>query len=206
MSSAKPAMKAGSTKLTSSESLFLEGGGISKQTEECETFHWFFSTQVNNAEGLIPTIMFAEKMGMAAICMHHSWLRNSNEFFFQHMSSNLKRRETDFQKYSAIERENFRLLDRMSKIMVRDASHSIMGVHETQNNFPALNAVRSRERKAKQMVEENQTILKRIVNTKPYYSSMEWNRHAQNTYDYIGKMSAASSVSLLCAARDADRC
>ncbi len=110
------------------------------------------------------------------------------------MSSNLKRRETDFQKYSAIERENFRLLDRMSKIMVRDASHSIMGVHETQNNFPALNAVRSRERKAKQMVEENQTILKRIVNTKPYYSSMEWNRHAQNTYDYIGKMSAT----LLC--------
>jgi hypothetical protein len=77
----------------------------------------------------------------------------------------------------------------MSKIMVRDASHSIMGLPETQNNFPALNAVRSRERKAKQMVEENQTILKRIVNTKPYYSSLEWHRHALRTHEYIGKMS-----------------
>jgi hypothetical protein len=86
---------------------------------------------------------------------------------------------------------------RMSKIMVRDASHSIMGVHETQKNFPVLNAVRSRERKAKQMLEENQTILKRIVNTKFYYSSMEWNRHAQNTYHYIGKKSVTPCVSRL---------
>jgi hypothetical protein len=114
-----------------------------------------------------------------------SWFSYDGE---QHVSSNLKKRETDFQRYSAIERENFRLLDRMSKIMVRDASHSIMGVHETQNNFPALNAVRTRERKAKKMVEENQVILRRIINAKPIYSNGEWNRHAQQTYDYIGKM------------------
>jgi hypothetical protein len=63
-----------------------------------------------------------------------------------------------------------------------------MGMPDNQSNFPALNAVRSRERRTKQVDEENQTILKRICNAKPYYSAAEWDIHAQKTHDFIGKM------------------
>ena len=36
----------------------------------------------------------------------------------QHLQVNRKKKENDFQRYSQIERENFRLLDSMSRIMV----------------------------------------------------------------------------------------
>eukprot|EP00286_Rhodomonas_abbreviata_P015898 CAMPEP_0181343768 /NCGR_PEP_ID=MMETSP1101-20121128/31778_1 /TAXON_ID=46948 /ORGANISM="Rhodomonas abbreviata, Strain Caron Lab Isolate" /LENGTH=97 /DNA_ID=CAMNT_0023455451 /DNA_START=190 /DNA_END=480 /DNA_ORIENTATION=- len=37
----------------------------------------------------------------------------------KHMLLNRKKKEMEFERYSAIEKENYRLLDRMSKIMVR---------------------------------------------------------------------------------------
>merc|ERR1711865_1101017 len=39
----------------------------------------------------------------------------------KHLQVNRKKKEMDFQRFSSIERENYRLLDSMSRIMVRGA-------------------------------------------------------------------------------------
>lgn len=98
----------------------------------------------------------------------------------KHLQTNRKKKEIEFQRYSDIERENFRLLDKMSKIMVRNAADSVFGVHSNMN-CPALDGEKARNRKTKVLLEENQVILRRILQTKPYYSSVEWTRHTDKT-------------------------
>jgi hypothetical protein len=98
----------------------------------------------------------------------------------KHLQTNRKKKELEFQRYSDIERENFRLLDKMSKIMVRNAANSVFGVHSSIN-CPALDGEKARTRKTKVLLEENQVMLRRILQTKPYYSSVEWTRHTDKT-------------------------
>ena len=54
----------------------------------------------------------------------------------KHLKVNRKKKENDFQRFSQIERENFRLLGSMSKIMVRGAAESVFGVHRCASLSP----------------------------------------------------------------------
>lgn len=105
----------------------------------------------------------------------------------KHLMTNRKKKEIEFQRYSEIERENYRLLDKMSKIMVRNAADSVFGVH-SNINCPALDGEKARTRKTRTLLEQNQVMLRRILQTKPYYSSVEWDRHTEKTDSLMGHM------------------
>eukprot|EP00282_Hemiselmis_andersenii_P012319 CAMPEP_0114142074 /NCGR_PEP_ID=MMETSP0043_2-20121206/18254_1 /TAXON_ID=464988 /ORGANISM="Hemiselmis andersenii, Strain CCMP644" /LENGTH=199 /DNA_ID=CAMNT_0001236271 /DNA_START=117 /DNA_END=713 /DNA_ORIENTATION=- len=105
----------------------------------------------------------------------------------KHLVTNRKKKEIEFQRYSEIERENYRLLDKMSKIMVRGAANSVFGLHSNLN-CPALDGEKARTRKTRILLEENQVMLRRILQTKPYYSTMEWDRHTEKTDELMGQM------------------
>lgn len=105
----------------------------------------------------------------------------------KHMQVNRKKKELEFQRNSAIERENFRLLDSMSKIMVRNAANSVFGVHKLAN-CPALDGEKARNRNKKSLSEQNQVMLRRILKTKPYYSVATWDRHAVRTAEIMDSM------------------
>lgn len=98
--------------------------------------------------------------------------------------TNRSKKEAEFRRFSEIERENYRLLDRMSKIMVRGPAESIFGVHK-HANCPALDFEKARNRRNDKIFEDNQIILKRIANQKPYYSNKEFAEHAQNMHRVI---------------------
>ena len=68
--------------------------------------------------------------------------------------SNRSKKEAEFRRFSEIERENYRLLDRMSKIMVRGPADSIFGLHQ-HANCPALDFERARERRNNVVFQEN---------------------------------------------------
>eukprot|EP00281_Chroomonas_sp_CCMP1168_P026612 CAMPEP_0206250598 /NCGR_PEP_ID=MMETSP0047_2-20121206/21566_1 /ASSEMBLY_ACC=CAM_ASM_000192 /TAXON_ID=195065 /ORGANISM="Chroomonas mesostigmatica_cf, Strain CCMP1168" /LENGTH=162 /DNA_ID=CAMNT_0053676475 /DNA_START=52 /DNA_END=537 /DNA_ORIENTATION=+ len=105
----------------------------------------------------------------------------------KHINLNRKKKEMEFQRYSEIERENYRLLDKMSKIMVRNAAESVFGVHSNLN-CPALDGEKARERKTRMVLEQNQVLLRRILQTKPYYSSDEWSKHSLKTHGIMQHM------------------
>eukprot|EP00960_Hanusia_phi_P039561 753939-Hanusia_phi.AAC.1 len=102
----------------------------------------------------------------------------------KHLQFNRKKREMDFQRYSAIEKENFRLLDKMSRIMVRNAADSVFGEH-TNLNCPALDGERARKKKMDKLVEQNQLIGRRLREAKPYYSLAEWDKHTHKTHSLM---------------------
>jgi hypothetical protein len=102
----------------------------------------------------------------------------------QRVGLNRSKKEAEFRRFSEIERENYRLLDRMSKIMVRGPADSIFGVHQ-HANCPALDYEKARQRRNDKLFEENKLLLKRIVNQKPYYSNKEWDAHAQEMHRVI---------------------
>uniref|UniRef100_A0A7S4PLI0 Cilia- and flagella-associated protein 97 n=3 Tax=Guillardia theta TaxID=55529 RepID=A0A7S4PLI0_GUITH len=102
----------------------------------------------------------------------------------KHLQFNRKKREMDFQRYSAIEKENFRLLDKMSRIMVRNAADSVFGEH-TNLNCPALDGERARKRRNDKLIEQNQLIGRRLREAKPYYSLAEWDKHTNRTHSLM---------------------
>lgn len=105
----------------------------------------------------------------------------------RHLKVNRKKKENDFQRFSQIERENFRLLDSMSKIMVRGAADSVFGVH-SNINCPALSTAKGREIQARRVVQENQVLVKRILETKAYYKKQDFDRHQQSTLSAMANM------------------
>jgi hypothetical protein len=98
--------------------------------------------------------------------------------------TNRSKKEAEFRRFSEIERENYRLLDRMSKIMVRGPAESIFGVHK-HANCPALDFEKARARRNNAVHEENKVLLKRIVNQQPYYSNKEFAEHARHMHRVI---------------------
>lgn len=98
--------------------------------------------------------------------------------------TNRSKKEAEFRRFSEIERENYRLLDRMSKIMVRGPAESIFGVHK-HANCPALDFEKARARRNNAVHEENKLLLKRIVNQQPYYSNKEFAEHARHMHRVI---------------------
>ena len=98
--------------------------------------------------------------------------------------TNRSKKEAEFRRFSEIERENYRLLDRMSKIMVRGPAESIFGVHK-HANCPALDFEKARARRNNAVHEENKVLLKRIVNQQPYYSKKEFAEHARHMHQVI---------------------
>lgn len=75
----------------------------------------------------------------------------------------------DEERYSAIERENYLLLDKMSYIMTHPQSFSGKRTKEPRS----LNK-EARKRELTRITEENRNILKRIQHKEPYYNHLDW--------------------------------
>lgn len=89
---------------------------------------------------------------------------------YLHLVQNLKKQQVDEERYSAIERENYLLLDKMSHIMTHAQTVDLRAP------APELKSLNKDHRKKELMriTEENQQILRRIQHKEPYYSSAMW--------------------------------
>merc|ERR1712159_829643 len=74
----------------------------------------------------------------------------------------------------AIERENFRLLDKMSQIMTTQHFKPQESVI-----CPALDKERSRKREQVKLFQRNAVIGERILKAKPYYNANKWEVEAK---------------------------
>lgn len=81
------------------------------------------------ALSLSPSLPLSLPMSLSLSALHLGVSQVSIEDHLREQQVNRKKKEMEFQRFSSIERENFRLLDSMSKIMVRGAADSVFGVH-----------------------------------------------------------------------------
>jgi len=88
---------------------------------------------------------------------------------YVHLIQNLKKQQMDEERYSAIERENYLLLDKMSYIMTHPQSFS-----GKRNKEPRSLNKEARKRELTKITEENRNILKRIQHKEPYYNHLDW--------------------------------
>lgn len=98
----------------------------------------------------------------------------------QHVRANLKREQLLEEKYEAIDRENRRLLHKMSTI-TRNPGELAAFMQQGQLGPPSLNKG-TRQKELMRITKENQSILRRIQQAQPVYNHVEWeHNHQKNT-------------------------
>lgn len=93
------------------------------------------------------------------------------------ISANPKKEMDRKERFRAIERENHRLLARMSRIMLLGSG--CVDSHYEAPLCPALDKARTRRREVKELTKANQKMLGRIITAKPYYCKEDWDADAE---------------------------
>lgn len=93
---------------------------------------------------------------------------------YAHLIHRSKKEQMLEERYTRIEHENRLLLKKMSKIM---RTNSLDNLQKPMKVERTLNAG-LRKRELKKIMDENQAILRRIQNRKPYYQRDDFNNHA----------------------------
>jgi E3 ubiquitin-protein ligase TRIP12 len=95
---------------------------------------------------------------------------------FKHMELNLKRAQVEEERYASIERDNRRLLQRMTDIMTTQPMPQAGGPAPEAPSPPGPKSLNKEYRKKQLMkiTEENSQILRRIQSRRPYYNHLEW--------------------------------
>eukprot|EP00762_Andalucia_godoyi_P008362 ANDGO_07329.mRNA.1 hypothetical protein GUITHDRAFT_150959 len=92
---------------------------------------------------------------------------------FRHMQLNLKRAQVEEERYATIERDNRRLLQRMTDIMTLEKSDSETGMTKPGMAGDGGLHRAARRRELERITAENQWILDRIQHTRPDYSRVQ---------------------------------
>lgn len=106
---------------------------------------------------------------------------------YVHLIQNLKKQQMDEERYSAIERENYLLLDKMSYIMTHPQSSGGGPVTKKVVNNRSLNK-EARKRELTKITEENRHILKRIQHKEPYYNHLDWEYERKIQEGYLNNI------------------
>ncbi|KAL0217248.1 hypothetical protein RCL1_007731 [Eukaryota sp. TZLM3-RCL] len=93
----------------------------------------------------------------------------------RHVFENKKKHQIEEERYTAIERENFRLLSQISDIMSKS---NTVDNHLAFETHPGTLHRQYRKRELERITDENQSILKRIQTRPPTLSLAEWKEHS----------------------------
>eukprot|EP01083_Nonionella_stella_P115141 341026_1 len=103
---------------------------------------------------------------------------------FSHLKNNTKRRFVQEERFRKIERENQLLLKKMIAI----SNHKFFAEDEEPPRGKSLN-YQARRRELDRIAYENQRILYRIEDRRPYYDHRDWDRHWTDTLQYLRNIS-----------------
>eukprot|EP00162_Nutomonas_longa_P024128 comp8283_c0_seq1/m.8920 comp8283_c0_seq1/g.8920 ORF comp8283_c0_seq1/g.8920 comp8283_c0_seq1/m.8920 type:complete len:185 (-) comp8283_c0_seq1:74-628(-) len=103
-----------------------------------------------------------------------------------HLRQNLKRAQQLLEKSSQIERDNRKLLLKMSAIMQRNALDN-----QNEVEFKSLNR-NKRKNELQKITKENQAILTRIQQRKPAYSTRVWEKDFKQSRGYLSNIRTVS--------------
>lgn len=106
---------------------------------------------------------------------------------FKHMELNLKRAQVEEERYASIERDNRRLLQRMTDIMTTQPMPQAGGPVPEAGSPPGPKSLNKEYRKKQLMkiTEENSQILRRIQTRRPYYNHLEWEDEFRKNEDLV---------------------
>jgi hypothetical protein len=79
--------------------------------------------------------------------------------------------------------ENIRLLDKMSKIMVRSKDGLYGWFDSNPSDILRKGSAQRNSRMAQELLKENQELMRRILEIRPYYSCVEWQGHTMQIED-----------------------
>mmetsp|Transcript_25423 Transcript_25423/g.45177 ORF Transcript_25423/g.45177 Transcript_25423/m.45177 type:complete len:468 (+) Transcript_25423:178-1581(+) len=110
---------------------------------------------------------------------------------YPHLQRKAKKEQLMEERYTKIERENRILLQKMSHIM----THNVI---DNQNKIKSrsLNAG-ARRRELERIMQENQSLLKRIQRRKPTFSKKVWKRHQKEHESYLKSMRDTNPRSII---------
>jgi hypothetical protein len=92
------------------------------------------------------------------------------------------------ERYASIERENRKLLNKMTEIMSKDNYSSQMDSHDhTLDTLRRLN-IMNRQRQLDRVAEANLALLKRIQERPPHYDRREWAEHQRHHQHLLTKL------------------
>jgi hypothetical protein len=106
---------------------------------------------------------------------------------FTHLKQKLKKVQLEDERYMAIERANFLLLDKMSHIMT---GSSKVGSEQTQR-LPQIHTLNwpQRKRERERVTMENEHLLRRLQGVRPVLSRREWSKEEEMHQKYLANAS-----------------